>query len=380
MKIVIAPDSFKGSASAIEVAEAIAAGWHRVFPKATIELVPMADGGEGTMEALVDATGGVTKTIKVQDPLGRSIDASFGILGDGKTAIVEVAAASGLPLLSPQERNPLITTTYGTGQLIRRALEEGISRLLIGLGGSATVDGGAGLVSAMGARLLSSSGNPIGPGGGSLGDLAKIEPGELPQLLGKVEVLAACDVDNPLTGPQGAAAVFGPQKGATPESVVELDRNLAHFAKIISRDLGMEVGSLPGAGAAGGLGAGLVAFLGAKLVPGIQMVISSVRLEEKLTGADLVITGEGRLDGQSARGKTPMGVAQLAAKYKIPVLAIGGSIADDASLLYNEGIGAMLSIAPGPITLDEAIGQGKELLVETGERAARVFALAGWKA
>lgn len=380
MKIVIAPDSFKGSASALQVAEALAAGWRRVFPEATIETVPMADGGEGTMEALVAATGGSTKTIEVQDPLGRSIEASFGILGDGRTAVVEVAAASGLPLLAPSERNPLLTATYGTGQLIRAALEEGIQRLLIGLGGSATVDAGAGLVSAIGAKLLTSDGNTIGPGGGSLEKLAKIELGDLPQLLGKVEVLAACDVDNPLTGPQGAAAIFGPQKGATPQQVVQLDSNLNHWAKIVSRDLGIDVENLPGAGAAGGIGACLVAFLKAKLVPGIQMVAAAAKLEEKLTGADLVITGEGRLDGQSARGKTPMGVAQLAAKQKLPVLAIGGSIAEDASLLYNQGIGAMLSIAPGPMSLEDAITQGPKLLVEAGERAARLFALAGWKA
>ncbi len=379
MKIVIAPDSFKGSASAKQVAEAIASGWRRIFPGALCELVPMADGGEGTMEALVDATGGVTKTIRVQDPLGRTIEASFGVLGDGKTAVVEMAEASGLPLLAPSERNPLLTTTFGTGQLIRAALEEGIERLLIGLGGSATVYAGAGLVSAMGAKLLAKNGQEVGPGGGSLGSLAKIELGELPQLLGKVEILAACDVDNPLTGPQGAAAVFGPQKGATPQMVAQLDRNLAHWAQIVARDLRIEVDHLPGAGAAGGLGACLVAFLGAKLVPGIEMVMSSSGLEEKLKNCDLVITGEGKLDGQSARGKTPMGVAQLAAKHKIPVLAIGGSIAEDASLLYNEGIGAMLSIAPGPISLSEAIEEGPKLLEETGERAARIFALAGWK-
>ncbi len=379
MKIVIAPDSFKGSASAGQVAEALARGWRKVFPNALVMTLPMADGGEGTTEALVAATGGTTETVAVQDPLGRPLEASFGILGDGQTAVVEVAAASGLPLLSAAERNPLLTTTYGTGQLIRAAMRKGISRLLIGLGGSATVDGGAGLVSALGAKLLNAAGRPIGPGGGSLGELAQIQPGELPRLVGKVEILAACDVDNPLTGPNGAAAVFGPQKGAAPDEVSRLDRNLAHYAKLIARDLGVQVDRLAGAGAAGGLGAGLVAFLGAKLVPGIEMVMAASELEEKLQNCDLVITGEGKLDGQSARGKTPVGVARLAAKARIPVLAIGGAIAQDADELYEQGIGAMLSITPGPISLETAMEQGEKLLEETAQRAARLFALSGWR-
>ena len=290
-----------------------------------------------------------------------------------------MAAASGLPLLAPSERKPLQTTTYGTGQLIRAALKEGVERLLIGLGGSATVDGGAGLVSALGARLLDADGQPIGPGGGSLGSLAQIQLGELPKLIEGVEVLAACDVDNPLTGPNGAAAVFGPQKGAAPQDVQVLDQNLAHYAQIISKELQVEVANLPGAGAAGGLGAGLVAFLGAKLIPGIQMVIEASKLEDKLEGCDLVITGEGKLDGQSAGGKTPVGVAKLAEKHNIPVLAVGGSIAEDADVLYQHGIGAMLSIAPGPISLEKAIADGEKLLEEAGQRAAKLFALAGWR-
>lgn len=379
MKIVIAPDSFKGSASAKQVAEALARGWRKVFPNAELVTVPMADGGEGTMEALVDATGGKMQEVEVSDPLGRPLSACYGILGDGKTAVVEVAAASGLPLLALSERKPLQTTTYGTGQLIRAALKEGVERLLIGLGGSATVDGGAGLVSALGARLLDADGQPIGPGGGSLGSLAQIQLGELPKLIEGVEVLAACDVDNPLTGPNGAAAVFGPQKGAAPQDVQVLDQNLAHYAQIISKELQVEVANLPGAGAAGGLGAGLVAFLGAKLIPGIQMVIEASKLEDKLEGCDLVITGEGKLDGQSAGGKTPVGVAKLAEKHNIPVLAVGGSIAEDADVLYQHGIGAMLSIAPGPISLEKAIADGEKLLEEAGQRAAKLFALAGWR-
>ena len=379
MKIVIAPDSFKGSASAKQGAEALARGWRKVFPNAELVTVPMADGGEGTMEALVDATGGKMQEVEVSDPLGRPLSACYGILGDGKTAVVEVAAASGLPLLAPSERKPLQTTTYGTGQLIRAALKEGVERLLIGLGGSATVDGGAGLVSALGARLLDADGQPIGPGGGSLGSLAQIQLGELPKLIEGVEVLAACDVDNPLTGPNGAAAVFGPQKGAAPQDVQVLDQNLAHYAQIISKELQVEVANLPGAGAAGGLGAGLVAFLGAKLIPGIQMVIEASKLEDKLEGCDLVITGEGKLDGQSAGGKTPVGVAKLAEKHNIPVLAVGGSIAEDADVLYQHGIGAMLSIAPGPISLEKAIADGEKLLEEAGQRAAKLFALAGWR-
>ena len=379
MKIVIAPDSFKGSASAKQVAEALARGWRKVFPNAELVTEPMADGGEGTMEALVDATGGKMQEVEVSDPLGRPLSACYGILGDGKTAVVEVAAASGLPLLAPSERKPLQTTTYGTGQLIRAALKEGVERLLIGLGGSATVDGGAGLVSALGARLLDADGQPIGPGGGSLGSLAQIQLGELPKLIEGVEVLAACDVDNPLTGPNGAAAVFGPQKGAAPQDVQVLDQNLAHYAQIISKELQVEVANLPGAGAAGGLGAGLVAFLGAKLIPGIQMVIEASKLEDKLEGCDLDITGDGKQGGQSAGGKTPVGVAKLAEKHNIPVLAVGGSIAEDADVLYQHGIGAMLSIAPGPISLEKAIADGEKLLEEAGQRAAKLFALAGWR-
>ena len=378
MKIVIAPDSFKGSASAKQVAEALARGWRKVFPNAELVTVPMADGGEGTMEALVDATGGKMQEVEVSDPLGRPLSACYGILGDGKTAVVEVAAASGLPLLAPSERKPLQTTTYGTGQLIRAALKEGVERLLIGLGGSATVDGGAGLVSALGARLLDADGQPIGPGGGSLGSLAQIQLGELPKLIEGVEVLAACDVDNPLTGPNGAAAVFGPQKGAAPQDVQVLDQNLAHYAQIISKELQVEVANLPGAGAAGGLGAGLVAFLGAKLIPGIQMVIEASKLEDKLEGCDLVITGEGKLDGQSAGGKTPVGVAKLAEKQH-SCFGRRRLHCRRCRRTVSAWIGAMLSIAPGPISLEKAIADGEKLLEEAGQRAAKLFALAGWR-
>ena len=375
MKIVIAPDSFKECLAAREVAECLARGVRDVVPRARIECVPMADGGEGTVKALVDATGGRYVTVVATAPLGNRIRARFGILGDGRTAVIEMAAASGLPLVPLRKRNPLVTTTHGTGDLLRSALDRGARKILIGIGGSATNDGGAGVAEALGARLVDARGRAIPPGGGGLATLARIDLRGLDPRVRGVRIEVACDVTNPLTGPTGAARVYGPQKGATPAMVRTLDRNLARLARIIKRDLGIEVDRLPGSGAAGGLGAGLVAFLGAKLRPGVAMVVDAVALRRTLRGADLVITGEGCMDRQSAFGKTPVGVARAAKEQGIPVVAICGSIGDGAEAVLAQGIDAYFAITPRPMPLDESLRRAPELLRTTAAQVMRLFVL-----
>ncbi|MBI1927409.1 glycerate kinase [Candidatus Poribacteria bacterium] len=375
MKIVIAPDSFKGSLTALQAAEAIEIGMRRVFPDAAIEKVPMADGGEGTVQSLVDATGGEIRVASVRDPLGNEIEAKYGVLGDGITAVIEMAAASGLTLVPPNKRNPLVTTTYGTGQLIRSALEHGCRRLIVGLGGSATNDGGAGMAQALGAKLLTAAGEQIQWGGGGLGELHSIDISGLHPRIAEVETVVACDVNNPLTGERGAAYVYGPQKGATPEIVKGLDANLAHFDKVVERDLGQAVGNIPGAGAAGGLGAGLIAFLNATLRSGIDIVIEAVQLTQRLEDVDLVITGEGRMDFQTVFGKTPVGVAKVAKKRGIPVIAIAGSLAEGADSVYDAGIDAMIDIVPEPMPLESAIENAPALISVAAERVARMVAI-----
>ena len=373
MKIVIAPDSFKGSLTALQVSDAVEQGFNRIFPNAQIEKVPMADGGEGTVQSLVDATGGQLLTESVTDPLGGRVEANYGILGDGVTAVIEMAAASGLPLVPIGKRNPMLTTTYGTGELIKAALERGCRKFIIGIGGSATTDGGAGVAQALGVKLLDASGKDISFGGIGLSNLAKIDISTIDERIAKTETVVACDVDNPLTGPRGAAYVYSPQKGATPEQVELLDKYLGHFADIVKRDLGKDVKETPGAGAAGGLGAGLMAFLNAELELGIDIVIEASNLRERMKGADLVVTGEGQLDEQTAYGKTPTGVSKVAEEMGIPVLAIAGGIKPGAETSYEEGIDAMMSIAPGPISLEEAIACSSELVSDTAERAARII-------
>ena len=322
MKIVIAPDSYKESLTAIEVATEIEAGFREIFPQAKYVKLPMADGGEGTVAALVAATGGSLVAQEVTGPLGEPIEAYYGLTGDGKTAVIEMAAACGLALVAPQLRNPLKSTTYGVGELIKGALDAGISHLIIGIGGSATTDGGAGMLQALGANLLDHGGHEIGFGGGAWVDLDRIDISNLDSRLKRCRMETACDVDNPLTGPKGASAVFGPQKGATPEMVAQLDDNLAHFAALIDRDLGVQVDNLPGAGAAGGMGAALRAFCGSVLRPGIDIVMETVGLEGAVQGADLVITGEGRIDSQTIHGKAPIGVARVAKRFGKPVIAM----------------------------------------------------------
>jgi glycerate kinase len=362
MKIIVAPDSFKGSMTASVAAGAIIKGVYRAFPAAVVIRAPLSDGGEGLVSSLVDASGGKIVEAVVTGPLGEPVKAFWGLLSDGSTAVLEMAAASGLTLVQNKKRNPLISTTYGTGELIKLALDEGCRKIVLGLGGSATNDGGAGMAQALGAKLLDRNGNNLPFGGAALADLASIDTGSLDSRLASIEVLAACDVNNPLTGKTGASAVFGPQKGAQPAMVDQLDRALGRYAAVIKRDLGKSVEFVPGSGAAGGLGAGALAFLNASLVPGIDLVLDTIELEKELPGCSLVITGEGRFDMQSSFGKVPVGLARRAQKYNVPVIVIAGSVAANINGMQQEGITACFSIINEPMTLEDAIAGGEYLL------------------
>ncbi|KZB89974.1 glycerate kinase [Bacillus sp. VT 712] len=373
MKIVIAPDSFKESLSSLEVAEAVEKGFKQVLPQANYVKVPMADGGEGTVQSLVDATDGEIISKTVTGPLGEPVEAFFGILGTKRTAVIEMAAASGLHLVPPAKRNPLMTTTKGTGELISAALDYGVNHIIIGIGGSATNDGGAGMAKALGAQLLDAEGNEILDGGGALGNLAFINLSTLDSRLQHVKIEVACDVDNPLTGERGASAIFGPQKGATPEMVALLDRNLRHYAAVLERDLGQKIDDVPGAGAAGGLGAGLLAFLQAELKRGVDIVIEATNLLEAVRDADVVITGEGKIDGQTIYGKTPIGVAKTAKKHGIPVIGIAGNIGADSHVVYEHGIDALFSIVPGVTTLENAFANASDYVEKTAMNVAAVW-------
>jgi glycerate kinase len=353
MKIVVAPDSFKGSLTAIEVSDALEQGIREIHPEAEIVKIPMADGGDGTVQCLVNATGGKILREKVTGPLGEEVFASYGILGDKKTAVIEMAEASGLTLVPENKRNPLITTTYGTGQLIKAALDQGCWKMIIGIGGSATNDAGAGMVQALGVELLDKDGEDIGFGGGELKKVFRINTKYLDNRLSETKVLIASDVSNPLCGPKGASQVYGPQKGATPEMVKKLDESLAYFAEIIKRDLNKDVKDIPGAGAAGGLGASLMAFLDAELRPGIEIMIEIVKLEQAIKNADLVITGEGKIDSQTIYGKAPIGVAKIAKKYNVPLVAIAAIIDDDADIVHQYGINTLIKISEPPMSLAE---------------------------
>ena len=354
MRIVISPDSYKESLTALEVATEIEAGFREIFPEAEYLKLPMADGGEGTVAAMVAATGGTRIEVTVTGPMGDPVLACYGLTGDGKTAIIEMAAASGLALVAPHLRNPWETTSYGTGELIRAALDNGVNHLIIGIGGSATNDGGAGMLQALGVKLLDISGGEIGFGGGSLAKLDRIDICAMDPRLKECRIEAACDVNNPLTGPKGASAVFGPQKGATPEMVAGLDANLIRYAGIIARDLGQQVDQVSGAGAAGGMGAALLAFFGAHLKPGVEIVMEAVGLEAVILNADLVITGEGRIDSQTVNGKTPIGVARMAKRFGKPVIGIAGCLAHDAAVVHEHGIDAVFSVLSQTCTVDEA--------------------------
>ncbi|VEJ21227.1 glycerate kinase [Neisseria animaloris] len=376
MKIVIAPDSFKESLSALQAAEAIEAGFRKVLPDAEYVKVPMADGGEGTVQSLVDATQGRLVETEVTAPLGNPVKAALGISGDGQTAIIEMAAASGLHLVPPSQRNPLKTTSYGTGELIQAALKHGIDKIILGIGGSATNDGGAGMLQALGVKLLDEKNRAIGFGGGNLHRLARIDLAESEGRLKNITIEVACDVDNPLCGSFGASSVFGPQKGATPQMVADLDRALRHFAKIVKRDTGIDILTPAGAGAAGGMGGGLLVLPNVVLKSGVQIVTETVKLAEILRDADLVITGEGRMDAQSIRGKTPIGVAKTAKVYGKPVIALVGCLGDGYEAVYGYGIDAVFPILRNSGSLADALANGYENLLSAAQNAARLYCLA----
>ncbi|MEH7494292.1 glycerate kinase [Neobacillus niacini] len=375
MKIVIAPDSFKESLSALEVANAVEQGFREVFPDAEFVRVPMADGGEGLVHSLVNALAGQVITQRVTGPLGEKVEGFFGLIHGGKTAVIEMAAASGLHLVSLEKRNPLKTTTFGVGELILAALDYKVERIILGLGGSSTNDGGAGMAQALGGKLLDINGYAIGFGGGALANLHSINLDGFDVRLKDVGFEVACDVENPLLGEAGASAVFGPQKGATAEMVCELDKNLSHFASVIERDLGKSVSEIPGAGAAGGLGAGLLAFLPCQLRKGIQIVVEATGLEDHIRDAALVVTGEGKIDNQTIYGKTPIGVAAVAQKHNIPVIALAGSLGPGYEAVYQHGINTVFSIVPGITTLEHALKNAHQNIVSSSRNIASVLAI-----
>lgn len=373
MKFVLATDSFKESMTSIEACSVMEKAIKKIKKDAEVIKVPMADGGEGTVEALVNSTGGTFVETEVLNPLGKKIKSSYGILGDKKTAVIEMAKASGIELINREDRNPLITTTYGTGQLIRHALANGIKHLVIGIGGSATNDGGCGMLQALGVKLLDKDNNEIPFGGGSLDKIEAIDVSQMYDGVKDVTFEVACDVTNPFVGPNGASFIFGPQKGADSEMVKLLDSNLKHFADKIKETLNVDISNASGAGAAGGLGGALLAFLNAELKSGIELVIKYTNLEEKVQGADYVFTGEGAIDGQTIFGKTPVGVSKVAKKYNVPTIAFGGKVSDEADNLFEEGIIALFSIMRGVESLDDALRNGPHNLEKTVENVVRIL-------
>jgi glycerate kinase len=380
MKIVIAPDSFKESLSALQVAAAIEAGMREVWPDAEYLKLPVADGGEGTVQAMIDATGGKRVEHAVTGPLGEPVDAFYGLIeggGEGLLAVIEMAAASGLESVPPARRDPMSATSRGTGELIRLALDAGARRFVLGVGGSATNDGGAGMLQALGVRLLDADGRELGPGGAELARLDRIDASRLDARVRDSAFQIACDVSNPLVGPQGASAVFGPQKGATPAMVAQLDANLGRYAEVIRRDLGREVADMPGAGAGGGIAAAMVVFLDGRLRPGVEIVCEAVGLDAAVRDADLVVTGEGRIDGQTVQGKTPMGVARAARAHGKPVIAIGGSLATDAGAVHEHGIEAVFAAVRRPCSIEEALAAGAENLRLAARNVAAALRLGG---
>lgn len=373
MKIVIAPDSFKESLSAMQVAEAIEQGFSEIFPQAEYIKLPMADGGEGTVESMVAATGGERVHVNVTGPLGLPVNGFFGWMGDGETAVIEMAAASGLHLVAPEQRNPLVTTSFGTGELILAALNHGARKIILGIGGSATNDGGAGMMQALGAHFHDIDGKELHVGGAALAQLASIDLSQLDARLAQTDILVACDVDNPLCGAKGASAVFGPQKGATPERVKLLDAALQHYGEKIELATGKSVLNVAGAGAAGGMGAALFGLLNARLQPGIEIVTEALKLADAVQGADLVITGEGRIDSQTIHGKTPVGVARVAKRYDIPVIAIAGGMTPDYSVVHQHGLDAVFSVLNRIQTLPEALEGARENVRVTARNVAAVW-------
>jgi glycerate kinase len=375
MNILIAPDSFKDCLSSKNVAQNIEKGIRRIMPGANIKILPMADGGEGTVEALVAATGGKIIKADVYDPLMRKIKSFFGILGDKKTAVIEMATASGIELLKKNERNPWITTTYGTGELIRHALDKRCEKIVIGIGGSATNDAGVGMTQALGAKFLDLQGKQIGYGGGMLNKISEIDLTSLDSRIKGSQILVACDVDNPLYGPEGAAFVYSSQKGADTQMVKKLDENLRHFADKIKEVLDIDIQNVKGSGAAGGLGAGLKVFLNAQLKPGFEIIKNIVKLEKEIARADIIITGEGKIDYQTQFGKTPFGVAQVAAKLSKPVIAIAGALGERAEELYAKGFDYIVPIADKPMDIEYAIKNAGILIQNAAERTFRLIQL-----
>jgi glycerate kinase len=375
MKILICPDKFKECLTSGRVALHIRDGIRRVIPDAECKILPLADGGEGTMEALTESTRGRIEKVRVHDPLMRPIGSFFGVSGDGKTAVIEMASASGLALLKPGERNPMVTTTYGTGELIRHVLDQGCNEIILGIGGSATVDGGVGMAQALGVSFTDDTGWEITPGGGGLGGVFKIDVANLDPRVRNCKIYAACDVSNPLTGPYGAAHIFGPQKGASPEMVMQLEDNLKHLARVIRDNDRIEVEKIPGGGAAGGMGAGIVAFLGGELRPGFELISRFVKLDDGIKWADLVITGEGKMDHQTAFGKTPAGVAQAASRLNKPVVAFTGSLGEEFEKLYDLGFAAIIPIADKPMSLQQSMTDAGRLLEHAAERTFRLARL-----
>ncbi len=375
MKIVIAPDSFKGSASAMEVALAIEKGIKTYLADAETILVPVADGGEGTMDSLVSSTSGQRIAVSVKDPLGNDIIAEYGRLGDGKVCVIEMASASGLYLIPTEQRNPLKATTYGTGQLIKKALDDGCREFILAVGGSATNDGGIGMLQALGMRLLDSAGEEVGFGGEELDRIMAIDDRQFDQRISESSFLIASDVQNPFIGPSGASYVFGPQKGATPEMVEVLDKKMEHWANLVYEKTGIRLHEKQGAGAAGGIGGAFQAFFPSEMRRGIDIVIEYTGLGNALKGADFVITGEGQIDYQTASGKTPMGVAQEAQKYGVPTIVVTGSIGEGIDELYQYGITSIHSIVNGPMSLQEAMERAPELLQQKSEQLVRTLSL-----
>ncbi len=376
MRILIAPDSFKHSLSAKKVAESLARGILKVLPDTEIIIMPLADGGEGTVQALVDATGGRIIHHQVMGPLMQPVDTFFGILADGKTAVIEMAAASGIELLADDELNPSATSTYGTGQLMKKALDLGCEKIIIGIGGSATNDGGTGMAMALGVRFLDAENSEVGQGGGALGEITNIDDANSDKRLKNCEVIIAADVTNLLTGSEGASRIYAPQKGADAREVEILEKNMVHYAQVLSEKYQRDFANIPGAGAAGGLGAGLLAFANAQICAGFEVVKNTLHLEDEIEKADLVITGEGKIDAQTRFGKTPGGVARLAQKYHKPVIAVAGSLGENYQELYSEGFDLILPITDMPMSLADALKNAAVLLEDTGERLARMLIFA----
>ncbi|EJL6664480.1 glycerate kinase [Vibrio cholerae] len=375
MKVVIAPDSFKESLTAKQVCDAIQAGLARVWHDAKFVAIPVADGGEGTVQSLVDATQGRLVEVKVMGPQGKRVEAFYGMLGDNQTAVIEMAAASGLHHVPVAQRDPKLTTSFGTGELIRHALDQGITKLIIGLGGSATNDGGVGMLAALGARFTNADGDPIQLTGGGLHELTHIDLQDFDPRLQNCDILVACDVNNPLCGDKGASAVFGPQKGATPEDVQLLDGALRQFGLLTEKVTGKMVLESAGAGAAGGMGAALLAYTQARLRPGIEIVLETVQFAHQVSDADLVITGEGRIDSQTVHGKTPMGVAKVAKRFDVPVLALCGCTGDNYQAVYQCGIDAVFAAVPRAMSLEDALKESDFNLADLAENVARLWVL-----